>query len=178
MTHQSHNPAVSDVQVDIARPADWRIYRDLRMAAINSTEVGVFRPKQVEKDRAKTDTEWQRDVFRDDMFVLLLRHGSKAVGMAVAKKTDREGVWYITSAYVLPEARGAGAGKKMAAARLLEIARREGKKVEYYIQHQNRIAVTIAESLGGRKVGTYKEWVQMETDLTDAAVLTLIRAAA
>jgi len=48
----------------------------------------------------------------------------------VPKNKKEEGVWSVGSAFIEDNLQGRGVGKKMFAARLLEIIKRGGKKVE------------------------------------------------
>ena len=169
------------VKIEIARPEDWKKYKEIWLQAIKSPEREMFAStyELIREEEKRVDEEWQGDIFkgdklRSDMFVLLSWKDFEVVGMNRAEE-EEPGVWYLSSAYVKPEFRG-GLGTRMFATRLKEILKRGGRKVTGAVKKNNLRNIHIAEKFGFKIVGETGsgQGYLIELDLTDEKVIKKI----
>jgi ribosomal protein S18 acetylase RimI-like enzyme len=144
------------VEIKIATPDDWGIYKNLRLEAIESEdgEVLAIIPERKEEERTRSDQAWQEDLtssmYKKD-FVLLSYSGSQAVGFTRLYE-EFKGNWSILSVWVKPQFRN-GAGKEMLKIAIEEIKRRKGEKIRAGINLKNIGVMHLAERSGFRKIG-------------------------
>ncbi len=118
-----------NLKIEKAKPEDWQVCKNLFLEALKSEDAEMLAatPSKVAKEEGKGQEWWEYNLDSEYRFVLLLKNRSQAVGINFAEKKDK-GIWYIHSSYIKPDFRG-GAGKKLFAARLEEIANRGGEEV-------------------------------------------------
>lgn len=168
------------VRVEIATEKDWKAYKDLKLEAYTGPDKEMFGANslKIAKQLARTDQSWKRDLFSNDMFVVLSWESSEAIGMGIAEKRDRivRGGWHINSGYVKEGFRGRNIQSKMIAKRLEEIINRGGEKVTLAVKAVNLASIHNAESLGFKKVekGSSENGFFMELDLTNEEVIKKI----
>ena len=142
-----------DIKVKLATEKDWEAYKELRLLAITASDKEIMgsTPEQIIEEQARSEQDWKDDLSSEEMFVVLARNGSEAIGMSLARqKDDITGLWYMGSAYIKEgdDFRGKGIGKKMFRTRLDEIKRRGGKKVFLGIKKNNERSIHVAKSFG------------------------------
>jgi hypothetical protein len=144
-----------DLKIEVAKEEDWEQYKNLRLIAMTSEDKEMLgsTPELVEKARARTDQEWKDDITAKNMFVMLSKNGSEAIGMGIAADDLENGIWRMGSGFVKPEFRNTPerVGRNMFAARLEEIKKRGGKKVMIGVKAVNATSIHIAESFGFKK---------------------------
>lgn len=185
------------IKVDIATEKDWETCRDLRLEAIDSPDAEMFgftsgQEKSEEnkaKEIAKTEGDWKKELSDPDMFMVLARNGSEAVGMARAfKKT--ENWWHMGWIYTKENFRRKGFGKMMTAKRLDEIKKRgpNVNLVTVFIKVGNEKSIKNCRSFGFEKVDfsskEFSQELKLETqkhffeifklDLNNSAVIKKI----
>lgn len=152
-------PEQLEIKMRIATSEDWKAYKDLRLLEISGKDREMFGSnlKMRIKEKIKSDQQWQHDLSRKDMFILLSLNNSGPVAMSLAAedhKISEEGVWHIGWAYVKEDFRGKGIQSKMIAARLLEIKARGGKKVTALVKFNNKKSLDNLEAFGFKNVGS------------------------
>ena len=162
------------IRVELAKPEDWQLCKDLRILAITGEDSEMFdmTPEKVAEELAKSDQEWKNEASSDDMFSVLARNGSEAVGLGRARFF--EGSWRIRNGYVKPEFRNMGIQQKMSALRLREIQKRGGIKAITGIKMDNPISLHNAEKFGFKIVEEDDGWYYLASDLTDPEVIKKI----
>lgn len=161
------------VRVEIAKPGDWKAYKELRLLAIAGKDAEMFgvtdKPEVLEAEKNKLDKAWEYDISSDDTFVLLSWQGSEAVGMIRAKEIET-GVWYLTSGYTKENSRGKIFAPSAFKVILKEIKKRGGTKIKIGVKAHNKIMIGIATTLGFKKVNAELNapGFYMELDLNNA----------
>jgi len=155
----TQEPVVEDLKkpiVELATEKDWKTYKELKLLSIsgNDKEMMGSTPEQIIELQTRSEQDWKKDLSSQEMFVVLSRKGSNAIGMAHAIKKDEDtGLWHIDSLYVKEEnLRNKGVGKNIYTAILEEIIKRGGKKVFLGIKSNNPASIHLAESFGFKKI--------------------------
>ncbi len=156
------------VRFEIAKPEDWEAYKKIRLEAINGPDQGMFGPRLAARQRVMSDEMWRANLEpAKDFFIVLLRSGSKVVGMGSAVEMSEKGMWQVGSAYINPEYRG-GTGKKLLAFRLREIIEnRGGQKIEVGILKTNDVSKSVCKFFGFKETTLEDSWQFFELDLNE-----------
>ncbi len=174
-----------DIKVELARPEDWPLCKDLRLEALRSPDgkMSGLNPKELlRQEEAQSDQEWQEATSSENMFSVLAWNNLEAVGLGRAR-LGQDGIWNIRNGYVKPKFRVGGAGRKMFAVRLREIIRRNGKRALLGIKADNARSIHLAEGFDASMDSTFTTklkklsklgWHKMEIDLTKPEVLKII----
>jgi L-amino acid N-acyltransferase YncA len=170
------------VVVELATKKDWEAYKKLRLEAIGGKYQEVFGagPQKLEEESRRTPEEWQDDLSREDMFVILAWDKEEPVGMARALEREK-GIWRTQSGYVVEKLQNQHIGRKLFAARILEIKKRGAGKVSMMVEAENERSIHLNEKLGFRKTtdepqadktqdGKEFRFYRMEMDLTDEII--------
>ena len=181
-TPKQENHEQPPVIIEIATKKDWEAYKKLRLEAITGKYQEFFGagPQTVEEESRRTQEEWQDDLSRENMFVTLAWNGKEPVGMARALEREK-GIWRTQSGYVTEELQGKYIGRKLFAARILEMKKRGAEKVSMMVEAENERSIHLNEKMGFRKttvepqVGTTRDgkefkFYKMEVDLTNEVI--------
>ena len=139
------------VRLATSSPEDLEAFKELRHLALTGKDSEMFgmssHPEQVEEERNRTDLE-----LSENKFIVLSFESSRAIGIGIARKREKEDDWWMGAGYIREDCRGRGIGKKMFAKRLQEIINRGGRKVTLAVKAVNAKSIHIAESFGFKKV--------------------------
>jgi ribosomal protein S18 acetylase RimI-like enzyme len=152
-----------DIKIEIAKPEEWEDFKKIRLEAINKEPMAFWVTKDTEeKENAKSEEDWKKELMSHDKFVVLAKGNNIPVGMAQAILKTKEGDrWGVRSVYLNKNFRGSGSGEKMMILILDEIKKRGGKKVYFNVMDTQDVARKIYEKLG------FKAYKEFESEIID-----------
>ncbi len=117
------------VKVEIAKPEDWEIYKDIRIEALtkNPEAFGTL----LEEVDKRTTEQWQASLSNSESFFVLAKtdsgtSGAKSIAGAIRGK---EKTWRLVAVYTRPEFARLGIAEEVCNKVLEEIKKRNGNKV-------------------------------------------------
>ncbi|MBP9715346.1 MAG: GNAT family N-acetyltransferase [Candidatus Pacebacteria bacterium] len=164
------------ISTKIAGVGDGLALKKIRLQAVNSPDSKMFGQKLIDRDRAKTDEEWEAEVSPEnkDTFYVIFEDDKEPVGMGRADFSGKQGLWYINSMYMDDLFRGKVFPRKALKEFVDEIKRRDGKKVMIGVRSSNERPIVLYKNLGftftknipSFLMNIFKGWRVMELDLT------------
>lgn len=150
------------VNIQIIQPSlnDWEKVKNLRLEALQNDPQAFGSSYEIESVR--TSKEWQEKVQptlgeSPEEILLFAESEGMSVGMLGAYLKD-ETTWFLKATYVKPEYRGTGVADLLMKKILLLIAqRKEGKKIELFVNAEQPPAVRFYERNGFVVVDTLKD---------------------
>jgi ribosomal protein S18 acetylase RimI-like enzyme len=141
----------ADVRVVRATPAQWRAYRDVRLAALIDSPTAFWATYAEEAQRP--DEEWRAFVGR--ALVWLALDGDRPVGLVGLYHTDDQPAQevHLVQMWVASSARGSGAADALVAAALAHARRHGWTRVRLEALKENRRAWGFYLRLGFRPTG-------------------------
>ena len=116
--------------------ADWRVYRELRLAALADAPYAYG--STLEAERKLTETDWRKRLATREQFVAYL-DGAPA-GTVAGVRSDGSAVAELVSMWVRPQTRGHGVGSALVNA-VLDWASREGcSEIRLWVSEGNDVA--------------------------------------
>jgi RimJ/RimL family protein N-acetyltransferase len=161
-----------DINIRLATPADWEVFRDLRLEALSSNDQKMFigdYPEFADRENNMTEDEWKKELANKDIFGVLTFAGTKPIGSAsVWKNNEQPGTYGMSRGYINENFQGGGAGKKQLAFRLREIINRGGTRVIHGIYKDNAKMLELSNSFGFKDVtGEIREYGFYQRELND-----------
>ena len=92
-----------DAEIRRARPGDWEVLRDVRLAALADTPYAFMATLAQEQEYG--ESRWRERIAKSTFF--LAWDGARPVGI-VGTFTQDDGDWHVISMWVAPPARGTG----------------------------------------------------------------------
>jgi dihydropteroate synthase len=149
----ARDPAAGVAGVRQLRPADWRVWRDLRLRALADAPDAFV--ETLAEAQARGDEGWQALAApRPDVVQLVGEHAGAPAGMAVAViDPDDPARANLYAMWVAPEARGGGLGRALVDAALRWTRRRAALELSLRVTEGNAPARALYLGCGFRETG-------------------------
>jgi GNAT superfamily N-acetyltransferase len=140
------------VEVRAAAPEDWRLLRDVRLAALRDAP-GAFL-STYDEQVASVEADWRRRIAYGGTFFAYLPevNGSEPAGL-VGGFQEAPGTVELVSLWVRRPARGRGVGEALVAAVIDWARARKAVSVHLWLMETNRYAWTLYQRCGFSPTG-------------------------
>lgn len=143
-------------------PDEWRMFREVRLAALQDAPYAFGSTWEGEKDR--TEAEWRQAIASRKRFVAV--QGEQVVGMAAGGESNSTSTAALTSLWVEPASRGGGFGDQLVIA-VLAWARAAGfSQVLLWVTEGNSHAEALYERNGFTRTGEVIDQPRREFEMS------------
>lgn len=164
------------VQYEIKKlsPEHWFVYKHLRLVSLREDPQAFI---GIHEEKLKLGDEiWQSHFAALHNRILFAFEGNEAVGMVsydINHNSKNSHVANIYSLFVLPDYRKKGLGKHLLEAVISDIEKNHSGviKVKLAVSSSQIHALNLYESLGFKKVGTYKMEIKVGEEFFDELLL-------
>lgn len=141
------------IAATVVRPADWRRWRRLRLAALTQAPESFAEPLATWTGGGDTETRW-RARLTDMPFNVVLTVDGRDAGMVSATSPDARSQVTLVSLWVAPWARGCGIGDVAVQAVLAWAREQSGSDLVLSVRATNAAAIALYRRNGLVDVGT------------------------
>jgi len=150
-------------------PEDWKIYKDLRLEALEK-EPTAFGDSFAEASK-RTDEDWKGKVAKSTSHIFVAREGEDCFGMTAFFQESGEKmkhIAYIWGVYVRESHRGQKVSKKLMQVLMDEVQKnKEITKINLNVNTKQIAAVKLYESFGFQIAGTLHNELKVDGEYFD-----------